>query len=436
MSRIKIKNFGPIHEGFTENDGWMDVRKVTVFTGSQGTGKSTVAKLISIFSWLEKSIVRNDISISKLNTEIFKNLCVKQELIEYFHNGETHINYEGDACCFEYDDGKGIFYGRIIDNSDDYVMPKVQYISAARNLLTILYSISQQKITDKKGNVIDLASNIPFMVRDLNNEYLMALAELAKDGFSLPLERTQVYFQNHSTFIKTEDTSISMCAASSGIQSITPLLIVSSHLSKQIQKDLSEKIETADSNLINWIESELGKEDKPLAEKFKLFCSFGKTILDDEGSTLSLLEKKLRKYIPSSFTNIVEEPEQNLFPTSQQSVLYSLMNFNNAITNNKLILTTHSPYIISYLTLAIKANELFEKARTQQQVRVKISEIVPELSTVAAQNVVIYELYPTGEIKQLEVLNGLPSDDNYLNNELEATNILFDKLLELEDLCQ
>ena len=50
MSRIKIKNFGPIREGFLENEGWMDVKKVTVLIGDQGTGKSTVAKLISIFS--------------------------------------------------------------------------------------------------------------------------------------------------------------------------------------------------------------------------------------------------------------------------------------------------------------------------------------------------------------------------------------------------
>ena len=29
MSRIKIKNFGPIREGFVDNDGWMDIEKVS-----------------------------------------------------------------------------------------------------------------------------------------------------------------------------------------------------------------------------------------------------------------------------------------------------------------------------------------------------------------------------------------------------------------------
>lgn len=60
MSRIRIKNFGPIKEGLRENDGWLDVKKVTVFIGNQGSGKSTVAKLISVFTKIEKSLVRGD----------------------------------------------------------------------------------------------------------------------------------------------------------------------------------------------------------------------------------------------------------------------------------------------------------------------------------------------------------------------------------------
>ena len=84
MSRIKIKNFGPIREGFLENEGWMDVKKVTVLIGDQGTGKSTVAKLISIFSWLEKTLFKKFVSVEQLNIQVFKSLCKQQELEEYF----------------------------------------------------------------------------------------------------------------------------------------------------------------------------------------------------------------------------------------------------------------------------------------------------------------------------------------------------------------
>ena len=50
MSKIKIKNFGPIKLGFLDNDGWIDIKKVTLFIGNQGSGKSTIVKLISTFS--------------------------------------------------------------------------------------------------------------------------------------------------------------------------------------------------------------------------------------------------------------------------------------------------------------------------------------------------------------------------------------------------
>ena len=39
MNKIKIKNFGPIREGYQSDDGWMDIKKVTLFIGNQGSGE-------------------------------------------------------------------------------------------------------------------------------------------------------------------------------------------------------------------------------------------------------------------------------------------------------------------------------------------------------------------------------------------------------------
>ena len=58
MSRIKISNFGPIHTPANESEAWIDVKKVTVFIGDQGCGKSTIAKLISLCCWMEKVLAR------------------------------------------------------------------------------------------------------------------------------------------------------------------------------------------------------------------------------------------------------------------------------------------------------------------------------------------------------------------------------------------
>lgn len=432
MSRIKIKNFGPIREGFVDNDGWMDIEKVTVFIGDQGSGKSTVAKLVSMFSWLEKKLYKGEISVEKLNISVLQTMSKRQELFEYFSE-DTLLYYEGEAYGFECNAKKKIFKGRAIQSKEgQYVLPKIQYVSAARNLLTILYRISTQTTVGETGDIIE-KSPIPFMVRELSQEYFRALEELAKNGFSLPLNETSVYYQNHSTFIKAKGKTISMSAASSGIQSITPLLLVSHFLSKEITADILDKAQDIDEK--NQIENNFAKEDADLVEKYRQLCNFGKGILPKEDRII--LKEKLRPYIPSSFINIVEEPEQNLFPTSQQKVINSLLEYNNTVKDNKLIITTHSPYIINYLMLAIKAFEIERKAKKNKEIKSRIYDIVPEKAITPLQKVVIYELNESvGTITKLGQSFGLPSNEHYLNNLLGEANILFSKLMEIEDLCE
>ena len=422
MCRIKIKNFGPIREGLVDNDGWIDVKKVTVLIGDQCLGKSTVAKLISVFTWLEKNIVRNSITTEHLNVEVLKNLCLQQEIVEYF-TPNTFLKYEGDAYEFEYDEKKKSFIVKINDNNySNYVLPKIQYVSAARNLLTILYNISLQNIVDKNGNIIDLSSNIPFMVRELNKEYMKALIELANEGFALPINDTSVFFQEHRTFIKTGDKPISMSAASSGVQSITPLLLVSHFLSEKVQGDILDKIQILDDNLKNRIENELSKENENLTEKFKQIYSFGKGILS-MNDDVTLLKEKLRQFIPSSFINIVEEPEQNLFPNSQQLVINSLIEYNNSTKENKLIISTHSPYILSSLNNSILAEEVFEKTgKTIDSYKNKNRVAFAEVSAYKFEYGRIYSI--KDEETKLIYADAIDECSDYINSD-------FDELLDL-----
>lgn len=425
MSRIKIKNFGPIREGFLENDGWIDVKKVTVLIGDQCSGKSTVAKLISVFTWLEKNIVRKSITTEQLNMEVFKNLCRQQEIVEYFSK-DTILKYVGDAYEFEYDEKAESFNATINDNNyRNYVLPKIQYVSAARNLLTILYNISFKNIVDKDGNIIDLASNIPVMVKELNKEYIKALMEFANEGFALPINDTSVFFQEHKTFIKTGDKPISMAAASSGVQSITPLLLVSHSLSEKVRGDIFDKIQNIDDNLKNKIENELSKENEELTERFKQIYSFGKGVLSvlSVNDDVELLKEKLRQFIPSSFVNIVEEPEQNLFPNSQQKVINSLIEYNNAIKENKLIISTHSPYILSALNNSILAEEAFEKTGKS------IDSYAPE-KRVAYADVSAY-LLEDGKIYNIKDEETRLIKAEAIDNCSEEINSDFDNLLDL-----
>ena len=50
-------------EDFDSEDGFIDFSKLTLFIGGKETGKSTVAKLFSLCSWLEKAFFRGDYDV-------------------------------------------------------------------------------------------------------------------------------------------------------------------------------------------------------------------------------------------------------------------------------------------------------------------------------------------------------------------------------------
>jgi predicted ATP-dependent endonuclease of OLD family len=65
------------------------------------------------------------------------------------------------------------------------------------------------------------------------------------------------------------------------------------------------------------------------------------------------------------FINIAEEPELNLFPASQKAVLYSLIKNNTTSEQNKLFITTHSPYTLAFANLLIMAYITHKQANNQ-----------------------------------------------------------------------
>ena len=50
------------------NTSFIDFRKLTLFIGGQGTGKTAVAKLLSLCSWLEKALFRGDYDVATFGT--------------------------------------------------------------------------------------------------------------------------------------------------------------------------------------------------------------------------------------------------------------------------------------------------------------------------------------------------------------------------------
>lgn len=100
-------------------------------------------------------------------------------------------------------------------------------------------------------------------------------------------------------------------------------------------------------------------------------------------------------------------------------------------------MTTHSPYIVNYMSIAIQGSNLFkqiEKSDKKKLLSPKLEDVVSSESLISAENVVIYQLdEKNGSISKLTSYEGIPSDGNYLNDMLSEGNRMFDTLLEIEE---
>ena len=396
MTALRIRHFGPLKS--------VDVcfNRFTVFIGPQGSGKSTIAKLYSTFLWMEKRLVRGLESKDYFESysRFRKKLAAYHRIESYFYD-DTEITFKGRNYIFDFREGKL----SISPTSD---------VAAFADVVKVMYVPSERNYLSSIGNVSDLKS-LPESLYTFKDEYDRARQRFSA-GMLLPIENVRFEYDrlNNISWLVGKDYKVRLTDASSGFQAVTPLLLVTSYLTDLIgQEKLDDRKRLS---VKEW--------DKLREEVQKIIDNPG---LSDEVREAALAAVS-RKFRYSGLINIVEEPEENLYPSSQRNVLYSLLASASTQSGNELLITTHSPYIINFLTLAIKAGEIRRKGGNEDMIKA----IVPLEALISGDEVAIYQLNG-GKADLLETYNGLPSDSNTLNNSLMWSNLDFDRLLDIED---
>lgn len=400
MSKIRVQNFGPLKN----NTQWIELGKVTLLIGNQGSGKSTIAKLISTFKWIEKALNRGDYTIKYFERKSkFKKSFLSYHRIHNYIKADTRIEYVGISHRFVFENDTL----HIEKNNETSELPQIMYVPAERNFLTYIETFKELKVSSPS-------------LREFRDEYKSAQKNI-KGLYTLPISDAYLEYdrQNDILHLKGKDYKLRVSESSSGYQSFIPLYIVSLNLSQSI--------------LTNIEQLSMSEDDRDRFKKLIVDIVNNKNFTEEQRrSAISAISVKFNK---SSFINIVEEPEQNLFPSSQWEALASLLQINNSCNKNQLIMTTHSPYIINYLTLFVKAHSIKQIAKDEQLK--ELDKIVPIESHIHTNQLRVYEFNDvTGEYSRLDDYKGMPSDENYLNNGLADSNDKFTKLLELEDLCK
>jgi predicted ATPase len=413
MSKIKIKNFGPIKQTCIDNDGWIDIKKVTVFVGNQGSGKSTVAKLLSTFMWIEKALIRGDYSKEWFEEkDRLKSQYLNYHRLENYFKMNGHekavLDYQGDAYSIRYENDSFI----LEENAGyTYNLPQIMYVPAERNFISYVKTPKELKLSSDS-------------LKEFLTEFDNAKSKIAGQ-IKLPINNLTIEYDkvNDTLNLKGQDYKVKLMEASSGFQSLVPLYLVSEYLANSVKKqgELKEKSMTGD---------ELKRFKKGVEDIWE-----NSSLTDEQKRiALSVLSSKFNNAV---FINIIEEPEQNLFPSSQWELLKSLLSFNNICPGNQLIMTTHSPFIINFLSIAIQAEHLknqIEASQKAEKLIPDLNKIITENSMISSDDVAVYQFdEPAGSVEQLAMPEGIPSDKNYLNEKLRECNQLFDSLLEIEE---
>lgn len=98
--------------------------------------------------------------------------------------------------------------------------------------------------------------------------------------------------------------------------------------------------------------------------------------------------------VPQNTDFIVEEPEQNLFPSTQKSLVENLVSTcNENGREHGFTLTTHSPYVLSALNNLIYAYQVGQKK--------DVSDIVPKQCWIAPSDVCAWMVMDNGTVEDI-----------------------------------
>lgn len=380
MATIQIQNIGPIVD-----TGVIELRAINLFIGKQSSGKSTLLKILCFCRWIDKQVAigsrKKDKSASYVYSHysrFIKELMHFYRFNESFFTAQSQIHYNGDAV-------EITFKGDTKNNAQiaakakgDKYNSKLCFIPSERNLLSAIKNIQD----GYRSSDMDMLFNFVFEWSEFREKFT------PDNRLRLTVAPDMEYYYDKESgeqiIIHKNNRQVppfSPFYASSGVQSALPLEV----LLRSLVNTIGQNAKLSQSDLTQIVARLL--RDGATVEQVQRAIEAG-----HEESRKLLTYQGIQLFI--------EEPEQNLFPESQAAIINSIVRAvkeaesKSAHHRNMVVMTTHSPYVLSSLNVLMAASEAYP--------------IDPD----ATQQIVDKDLIlPLGEIKAYSI-----DDDGYVRS--------------------
>ncbi|OUT10434.1 hypothetical protein B9N62_10060 [Campylobacter concisus] len=389
MQKVIIQKLGPIN--YCE----ITIKPFTIFIGDSGTGKSIILRTISLLKWIYKKMQYKAIlKHSKTKTDALRfrlDGLLKNSMLEDFFTKDTYVELlENDVSIIVIKNGKLTpKYKNIKKNS--LAIGKILFLNDIRSSLPEILSSPSGKRARFSYYTSDMIENF------YKSFYHFKKYDLDTIDLSISSKKRVAYDQ---IYVTRKGSEIKFENASSGEKNLSIIELICSYF----------------------------------AEHYDFANSFSNTLtgLIVNGAVfenLGRLQDYLKNNEKQSFMDIfIEEPEANLFPEKQKRIAYYLASLQKTKNAPELILSTHSPYILTSVNNLLYASELVKQ---DQSLKEKVTEIIDDKFLLDAENCSAY-LIEGGVAKSI-----IDKETNLINaDELDSVSgsIMqdFERLMELQ----
>lgn len=375
MLRLEVNNFSCIKKAV------LDVSPLTVIIGEQGSGKSLLCKLM--YFCVQMSLKQYQFLITDKHLDEFISE-VKHDFLSWF----PVSTWGGKEFLIKMDMG-------------DYQISIRDAVETGGGRVSVDLSESAVSVYEQNKFMVSELIGIVKGNPSRNNllKSIRLIRDLFFDDFQGIFIRHQIFVPAARSFFLNVGKTISVYDNMDAISKQFGLLY--SSLYDELLKDLKNDqgmngVQKIASDVLNGelVSSDHGLVLKSIDERIIPFSLLSSGQQELMPLILVLHEiKKRRKLDGKCELFYIEEPDAHLFPAMQNKITKYLCSLvNKPEYKQYMVMTTHSPYVLSTINNLVKAGELLKKDGLTDAQKQAVNDLVPPEFQLEAQYVKAYAI--------------------------------------------